>query len=46
MEFIGNFHEMMTIEYEGFIKHYDSWSYDYDYKYGKYITENINNVVR
>jgi hypothetical protein len=35
--FINTFTETMRRDYENYVKKYDTWSYDYDYKYGKYI---------
>lgn len=39
------FTESLRKDYESNVKAYDNWSYDYDYKYGKFIKANINSVV-
>lgn len=43
--FVESFTETLRRDYETYIKSYDEWSYDYDYKYGKYILKNIKNVI-
>lgn len=43
--FIKSFTETIHREYEINIKAYDHWSYNYDYKYGKNVVNNINMVV-
>lgn len=43
--FIESFTESIHREYEQSIKAYDQWSYNYDYKYGKNVVNNINSVL-
>lgn len=43
--FIESFTESIHREYESSVKSYDQWAYNYDYKYGKNVVNNINMVI-
>ncbi len=43
--FVQSFTETLRRDYETYIKSYDEWSYNYDYKYGKYIIKNYENII-
>lgn len=43
--FIESFTESIHREYEQSVKAYDQWAYNYDYKYGKNVVNNINSVL-